>query len=371
MDTTATVNQRIWRAYVVVGLVSLLPKVALIGRELVVANRFGVGNDVDAYVMALLLPMLTINVMVHAFTSALMPIYIRRREKSDRLEANRLAGQAMGIGLMGLIAIAILIFLARPLEIPVLAASFPPDKQALTGIFLAWLVPMIPLQGASTIWCCLINAEQRFVGVGLLPLVSPILALTILFSPLATVGIQVVVWALVGGATLEAALAGVMARRAGLPMPTWGKLDTAVRLVLLRAAPLVLGMALMNCNLVVDQLFAAAAGDGNVALLNYGNKVNNALVSLAAMPVSVAVMPFFAVLVANREWGAIRRSLRFWTLVIAGVAVPGTLLLIALSPLLVCILFPSFTTQDIAAVTGIQQAWFRYHSILLALSGRK
>ena len=357
MDTTATVNQRIWQAYVVVGLVSLLPKAMLVGRELIIAKHFSTGTEVDAYVMALLVPTLVVQVVVSAFSLSLMPVYVRQREREGAAEAGRLAARAMSFGLAVLAVIVVALYLGRPFLIPVLVASFPVAKQALTGGYLGWLIPLLLLQGATSMWSSLITAEQRFVGVGLLPAITPSLTVCVLLTPLVDGGMQMVVYATLAGATTEAVLAGLLAHRTGLPLPHWGAIDADLGQVLRRSAPMVGGMVLMNSNLVIDQVCASLVGSGSVAMLNYGNKVSAMLVALVAMPVGVAVMPYFTSLVARAEWPPLLHSLKFWSLIILGVSVPGTILLMALSPLVVSLLFPGFPPDTQMVVSAIQQGY--------------
>ena len=357
MSPSSQINRSIWRAYVVVGLLSLLPKAMLVGRELIIANRFGTSDQVDAYLVALLLPSLVVQVIVNAFSTALIPIYVRRREESGAAEAGKLAAHAMAFGLIALSVMMAVLYLATPFLIPLLATAFPPAKQALASNYFAWLAPLVLLQGAATMWSSLINAEKRFVGVSLLPTVTPVLAIAVLFSPLAAAGMQVVVYAMLVGAVIEAVLAGTMAFRIGLPLPHLGPIDAKLRQVFRRSAPLLVGIALMNCNLFVDQFCASLTGSGGVAMLNYGNKVVTALLALSAMPVGVAVMPFFTTLAAKEEWMTLRHSLRFWSLVIAVVAVPATAGFIALSPFIVRLFYPGFADGTLVTVIKVQQGY--------------
>jgi len=51
-----------------------------VGKELVVAWRFGISNELDAFLIALLVPSFIINLVAGSFNSSFIPTYIRVRE---------------------------------------------------------------------------------------------------------------------------------------------------------------------------------------------------------------------------------------------------------------------------------------------------
>ena len=59
---------------------TVLVKVASVGKELVVAWRFGTGDELDAFFIAWLVPSLLIVVLADSFNGALIPVFVRLRE---------------------------------------------------------------------------------------------------------------------------------------------------------------------------------------------------------------------------------------------------------------------------------------------------
>ncbi len=341
----------------VVGLVSLLPKAVLVGRELIIARHFGTGDQIDAYLLALLLPMLIVQVIVNAFSTALMPVYVQTREQKGPAYAGKLAAHALFFGLAALTLMTGFLYLAKPFVIPLIAHAFPPAKQALTDEYFMLLIPLVLMQGATAMWSGLINAEQRFAGVSLLPIITPLIVIAVLFSPLAEGGMRAVALATLAGAALEASIAAILARKLNIPWPHWGKVDSVFGKVLSRSLPMLIGLALMNCNLFVDQFCASLIGGGSVAMLNYGNKIVTAIISLSVMPMSIAVMPYFSQLVARNNWQDLRQSLTFWGLIITGLAAPFTAALVALTPFIVQLLFPGFDGETSRTVATVQKGY--------------
>ena len=59
---------------------TLIVKFVAFAKDLVVANHFGVSRELDAYLVAFILPSFAINVVAGAFHTSLVPTYIETRE---------------------------------------------------------------------------------------------------------------------------------------------------------------------------------------------------------------------------------------------------------------------------------------------------
>lgn len=358
MLSEPSINRRILYAAVIVAIGSMLPKLALVGRDIEIAAHFGTTDQVDAYLIALLIPSMAVQVVAQSFTASLIPAFMRRREHAGAAGAAELAANATGFGLLASAALVVLLWLAGPSILSVVGVGFPHAKQALAGEYFMWFAPIALFQGAATIWGALLNAGGRFALVSMLPAVTPALCIAVLVSPLATHGMHAVVVATFLGALIEALLMAAMARRAGLPWPRFRR-GPELGAVLRQSAPMVGGMALMNGGLLVDQLCATLAGSGGVAMLSYGNKVTSLLLAVAAMPLATAVLPYFSALAARRDVTAMRHSLRLWSAIIVVAAIPAALVVFALSEPIVRLLFERghFSPTDSALVAVVQRLY--------------
>src|SRR5207237_808646 len=75
----ASTNRRILGATATVAMLSLVVRAVSLGKDLVVAYRFGTGDALDAFLIALLLPTFAINVVASSLNSAFVPIFIQLR----------------------------------------------------------------------------------------------------------------------------------------------------------------------------------------------------------------------------------------------------------------------------------------------------
>src|SRR5215472_19128349 len=94
-DNPDTINRKIFRAAVVVGLFTLLVKAGATAKELVVARTFGRSDALDALLIAYLLPAFVLGLLNGAFATAIIPALVEAREKRGSGAAKQLFSSAM------------------------------------------------------------------------------------------------------------------------------------------------------------------------------------------------------------------------------------------------------------------------------------
>ncbi|MGK2857912.1 MAG: murein biosynthesis integral membrane protein MurJ, partial [Thermoanaerobaculia bacterium] len=281
------------------------------------------------------------------------------RERDGEDAANRLTANATALSLAMLAAFTVVLGLAFPLLEPVVASGFSPAKLELTRGLFYGLLPIIAAGGVASLWSSVLNAGERFVLAGLIPLATPLAVVGLL---LARPGIdpRVLVVATVAGALIELVLLAFAMRHHGLRvLPGWHGLDAPTRAAVKQYLPMVAGMLLMGSTAVVDQAMATMLGGGAVSALSYGNKLIGFVVGIAALAIGTAVLPSFSAMVARAQWGDLRRTLRVYSLLIVGVTIPLTVALAWLSEPIVRILFErgAFTPADTALVGDVQRCF--------------
>jgi putative peptidoglycan lipid II flippase len=74
-----SINQKIFRAALIIGLLTLLARVGTIVKELAVARTFGRSDAMDAFLIAFLLPSFFVTLIMGAAGSALVPVFVATR----------------------------------------------------------------------------------------------------------------------------------------------------------------------------------------------------------------------------------------------------------------------------------------------------
>lgn len=371
--TSGSTNRQILGAAVTVALGTIFVKSVALVKELVVAGKFGIGDTLDAFFIALLIPAFIINVVSSSFNAALIPTYIRVLEQEGRDAAQKLFSGAT-TWILGLLGIAtILMVAAAPLYLPVIAGGFNAEKLNLTFKLLCSIAPLVLLETVMTSWRAALNAGERFALVALAPIITPIVTILFLLA-LNSWGIFNLAAGLVFGGVLEMIVIGVALHRQGISFyPKWYGLDPHLRQVANQYIPAITGALFMNSAALVDQSMAAMLKPGSVASLNYGNRVIALPITLMATALSTAVIPYFSKMMARQDWASVRHTLNRYLGLIFAFTLPLMLFFLLCSEWIVQILFQrgSFSTEDTNLVAQIQfcfafQLPFYIGNILLA-----
>jgi putative peptidoglycan lipid II flippase len=354
--TSGSVSRQIFGAVVIVGLSTVLVKFAAFAKDAVVAWKFGTGDDIDAFLIALLVPAFIITVVSESLNAALIPTYIQVREQQGQQAAQRLFSGATVWGMGLLILTSILMVVSAPVYLPWLARGFNAEKLQLTLHLLWAIAPSVLLSGVITLWSAVLNAGERFFLAALCPIITPVISILLLLT-LPTWGIFAFATGLVLGSVLQLGFLGVALHRQSLSLyPKWYGFDQNLRQVAGQYAPMVAGALLFSSSNFVDQAMAAMMLPGSVAALNYGNRLTGVLVGLAATAISTAVIPYFSKMVAHEDWAAVRQTLQQYLGLIFALTIPVTGLLLVGSEWMIRLLFQrgAFIASDTDLVSQIQ-----------------
>src|SRR5262252_5217702 len=267
------VNYRIFAALVTVGSFGIAVKLAAMLKEITVAQRFGVGDYLDAFLIAYLLPSVAINVISGSFNAALIPTYIQVREQQGEAEAPRLFSSILVLGIVLLVAASLVLMIGASSILSMLGSGFTPEKLALTRSLFLLLLPILPLTGVSTIWSAMLNAGEKFALSSVTPIITPIVTMIFVYSLTGRLGAYALALPIVCGSLLECTLLGAALRRQGvLIMPRWHGRTAAVMQVAGQYGPMFASALTMNGTILVDQSMAAMLGAGSVSALNYANR---------------------------------------------------------------------------------------------------
>ena len=327
-----TTNRKILRAAVIVGLLGLIAKLTSTVKELIVARFFGRGDEVDAFLIAFVLPAFILNIGMSALGSALVPAFVETRQKQGIESARRLFSSMMRLGVIALVAVATLLGLAAPFYLPFLGHSFSPAKLELTRKLLYLLLPWIIFSGIANLAASILNAGEKFALPALIPMCSPLITLYLVCFHSARWGVLTLAAGAVAGSLVEAMVLLYLLRRQGLRFNLrWYGMDAHVRAVLAQYLPMLTGSILVGGTAVVDQSMAGMLPSGNVAALGYANKVIGGILSICALSLSTATLPYFSRMAAAHDFAGCRHTLKRYSLLVVTTTVPLTLVIISLS----------------------------------------
>jgi putative peptidoglycan lipid II flippase len=354
--TTGSTNRQVFRAATTIVILTSIAKLAAVAKELLVARRFGTGETIEAFLVAVLIPMLAINIVSNSLAIALIPTYITVRERDGKDAAQRLLSGITVWSLLLLGAVTLLILASSRWYMPWIASGFNQRKLELSFRLLLIVSPLIVLSGIANIWGAVLNAGERFALVALAPIITPSVTVVVLLF-IVRYSIDALPIGMVFGAALEMLLLGMALRLRGISLrPRWHGLNADLRLVGQQFGPRVGASALRSGSVVVDRALAATAAPGSVAALNYGNRVVITLLTVIGAALGSAITPYYSKMIAKRDWQGVRHTLRRYLVLLFLASIPLVLLLFFLTVPIVQAVFQrgSFRAKDTQLVAQIQ-----------------
>lgn len=357
--TSGSDTRRLLSATALVGGLTLVARLGTVAQDLFAAARFGTGDAMDALLLAYAFPTFAVNVVAISITASLIPGFIRAKEEGGVASAQRLVSNVLGRTTVVLLAVVALLALLMPLLIPLFARGFSASKIALTLRLFYIVLPVVLLSGWSNLLSAVLNAGERFAITSIVPMVAPLTAIAAVLFGTRTFGIYAFAAGLLAGSAIELAITGRAVRAVDVrPALTWLPLSSEEQKVMRQYPALVAGGLLMSGSTIIDQAMAASLGAGSIAALTYGRKGVSLILAISSLALGTAVFSRLSTLVARQDWTGVRATIRTYAAIIVLLAVPGTLLLIAVSKPLVRLLFErgAFHAADTAVVAHVQMA---------------
>ena len=352
------VSWRVLFQMLTVGASTGLVKIAAAAKVVATARAFGTSDGLDAYLVAFLLPAFVCDTLAGSLTSSLVPTFIEVRELQGRDAAIRLYRSVLAAGTGLLAAAAILVGVFAPWIFRLLASSFDRNKIALTCSLFWVMLPTVPLSAMSTAWRAMLNTEGRFALPAMLPALTPVASIALLFAFGRTWGVYTLaVGTLAGGLAEVALLAVAMLRRGDPILPRWYGRDRALDQVMAQYWPVVAVHSPAGRNATDRPIHCGDARFRQRGGAQLRNPRQRVLIAMGPSAVATAILPHFSRLTVNPDWDHLRHSLRSYAAIILAVTLPVVALLMLFSEPMVRLFFErgQFTGAATELVTTIQR----------------
>lgn len=298
-DDNQNRNQRIARSTLIVMVAFGIAKVISLLQTFIIAQAFGVGSELDAYVAANRIPeLIVILISGGALTHAFIPIFSGFLARGDTDGAWQLASHLINTIFSVALAVSVFVFLIAPWLVPnVVAPGFDAQTTQSTIDMMRILLISTIIFSVSGIFSGILNSHQHF----LLPAVAPIM-----FDVGILIGVIFLMPAMgVHGIAFGAVLGSLL--HFGIQIPglihhkmRW-KLELGLRNpVLWRVIRLMLprigGLGVFSLNFLVMNNIASRLGVGSVSALDWGWRLMQIPQTLIGTAMGIVIFPTLAAL---------------------------------------------------------------------------
>jgi putative peptidoglycan lipid II flippase len=351
-------HRRVFTNAALVGVLVTAAKLAGAVKVMVTARYFGAGDQLDAFVIAFLLPAFFADIVAGSFGASFVPAFIRVRSNQGEAAARLFARTGLALVLGAMLTVSVLLAAGGRWLLPLLGSSFSAEKlQITTGLFLA-LILWLPMGGCIAAWRAVLHAHNAFALAAAVPLTTPLATIAFLYAGANRWNVYTLCWGTLAGVTIETLLLGWGVRRLGIPiLPAWRGWTPEMSAIRAQYIPLLAGSLFAALCPLIDQAVAGSLGSGSVSALAYGTKIGSVLAAISATAVATAVLPEFSRLAAQHDWSHLRHTVRVHSAVIALLAVPAVAAIIRLSAPIVRTFFEggAFDSSATRVVTTVQQ----------------
>lgn len=290
---TAAPRRSLLRSSVIISGLSVGVSLLGFANQVLVAHFFGAGARLDAYFVAVSLPLLLIGLVNGMFAFWLVPQLVQARAGAPEQYALLAGRWLLGLALAGAL-LAGLALLAAPLSLRVMAPTLSPALHAEATLMarLAWLA-----FGFAVVLFYLTamhSAGERFILPVIASLLPPVGMIAFSLVGAAQFGPAALAWGQAVGhaAAVLLLLPGCRAelRFGGGPAAAWRALRP-----ILRPLPLViLSMLCFNVFGAVDAVWASRLGESQVSYMGYAQRLMVAVGNIITLGPMTVILPRLA-----------------------------------------------------------------------------
>ncbi|HSP66470.1 MAG TPA: lipid II flippase MurJ [Bryobacteraceae bacterium] len=368
-------HRRVFTNAAVVGVLATAAKLAGAAKVMVTARYFGAGDQLDAFVIAFLLPAFFTDIVAGSFGASFVPAFIRVRSHQGEAAARMFARTGLALVLGAMLAVTIVMAAGGRWILPWLGSSFSDDKLGMTISLFLVLILWMPMSACIAVWRSVLHAHNAFALAAAFPLTTPLATIVLLYAATDRWGIYVLCWGTLAGVAVETLFLAGAVRRLGIPiLPAWRGWTPEMSAIRRQYVPLLAGSMLTALSPLIDQAVAGSLGSGTVSALAYGTKLASVLAALGATAIATAILPEFSRLAAALDWSHLRHTVRVHFAVIALLSLPIVAGTAWLSGPIVRTFFEggAFDASATRIVTSVQQ-WSLLQvpfAILFVVAGR-
>jgi putative peptidoglycan lipid II flippase len=348
------------RSFLTVSTGTLASRLLGFARDSLIAALLGTGAVADAFLAAFQLVNVARRLLSEgALNAALIPAWLRVRDRDGDAAAAAFAGRVLGTVSAALIAISLVIALLMPLVIVIIAPGFLGGATLDLAVQSARLMlPYLAFAGPVTVLMGLLNAQGRFALTAFSPLlfnIALIAAIAALLVWHADAGVAASMLAATVGLAGLLQLAMLLSQRSGrLATPLRVSFDEEMRGFFAKAIPGMIATAGPQW-LVIAGAIIASATPSAVSWLYFANRLVELPLGIVGVAMGTVLVPELTRAVAGGNRDAVvhaeSRALELAT----GLALPATLGLIVLADPIVRLLFEhgAFGAVDSAATARV------------------
>lgn len=328
-------------------------------RDILMAHFFGLGVELDAFFVALLIPMTIVTIICIPLGSTFTPIFMSATETSQQKKVQELISGVSVLVIATLFIICLIVYFIVPYLLPYIATERDIDNIKRIGELTQYALPLLFFSGTVILGNSMLNAMGKVVVTGLAQLIVPITAISAVVVFGEQYGVEAAMLGMVIGQLLNLVIVQINITRFGYSLvPKYSYLDhIPFAKFSSQYFPLIASAFFVSVAVLVNTLLAMTLPEGGVSVFNLGNKVVLLITGLVGAAISTVMLPYFSSLVAKNSIVTARRELSVFLLLLTFISVPVSVIFFVFAEQVVGLIFDKgdFLTNDIDMVARVMK----------------
>jgi len=318
-------------------------------REMVIAGKFGLTGDTDAYLVAFTVPSTVALAVAGAVSAGFIPVLNSYFVSGEREDANRIANILINVISAAMLVLSVLAMLNSRVLVSILAPGFEGDTAVLAADLIRIMFPAVIFVSLMGVASGFLNSHQHFLFPALGPSITSIVIIgaALVLGPV--MGIKgLAVGTMAGFACQFLFQVPVMYRKGFRYRPDFAVMHPGVVRVFKLMVPVLAASMAPPIMMLFERGLASKLGEGSISALNYAYRLMQLPLGLFLMAVSVPLFPALSSFAARKEFSRLKETLIKGISVLAVILIPASAGLIALNVPIVRLLFErgAFRAED-------------------------
>lgn len=297
----------LFRATVYVAIINLLGLALNFLLNLVLASKFGVGNEMDCYLVATAVPSYLITVLAGSLSVTFIPAFVDKKDTEERWD---LMGSILFLSVIVGASITALIFIYSFRLIDLQAPGFSAELQDYSALLLKWYVIVLLFTIINEVFAGIFYSMGEFTVPTINKIISPIITISIVYVMGTKVSALVIVWANVIGVLVQTILLLYNFFKRGYRIRIGDKIFTReAQSVLKLMIPLLIGSVFYKSLPVFDKYFLSDMTLGSISVINYSQKLFLASAQILGAALSMQVFSHLASLASELKYSDLNKLL--------------------------------------------------------------
>lgn len=280
-------------------------------KESVVANYFGVSADVDAYTIAITIPVTLFSMVSVAIQSIVIPLYSDLfYNKGYEAGSKYISNIITFVCLIAVIFVTLFEVLASPL-IYLFAPGFSPETHELATILLRISLPTILFTLIQNILVGLLNVHKRFVGPAFAVYFLNIVLIVVIIVLHQVYGIEAACIGQVVGSVVSLTYICLLAKSLYRYKPLLIMKDEYMQKSLKQTFPVIWSISVAEVGAIVNRIVASFLFVGSIAALGYASKINSVFMTFFTHAIATIIYPLYSESAAKKDMEQLNSRINF------------------------------------------------------------